>query len=132
MASVGGGEQRQWLPAIFRPHAQQQDLHRPFTAHPQAPEQVITAAGVVGDHLGQPTADDLQGVFVQVRLQTAAGEQAGIFAVRRDQHQGAGLAVGRAVGMHHNGQRHGAPGTVLTLVKRQQRCDQGLHSSDYA
>src|SRR5580700_2629486 len=89
--------------------AQQQNLHGAFTANAEAPEEVVRATGVVGDGLRLAGRDDLERVVTQIRLETSAGEQARVTAIRRDGHERARLAVRRPDRVYHDGERKGSP-----------------------
>ena len=115
------GQIGQGLPVIGGTDRQKHDPHGALAAHPEPPQELIRPLQVVlhGARLSLP--DDLDGVFAQVSLQAAPGDEPGVVAVRGDRDQGAGLAVGRALGVHEDAERERAPATTLAFKQGQER-----------
>ena len=121
------GEMGEGLPVVLGAGAQQQYMHGAFTPQPQTPQQLIGRAQVVVHRARLAAQDDRAGMFAQIALEAAPREQSGVLPVRRDQHERAGLAVGRARGVHQQAQRQCTAGGALALEKRQQRTQECFH-----
>ncbi len=92
----------------------------PSQPEAQPPDQVIAAAHVVRDEPRGPGFDHRTRVLGQVALQAAAREQARRIAIRGDQHQGAGFAVGGARCLHEQTQGNRAARGALAFEQGKQ------------
>ncbi len=108
------GEMGKRLPVVVRARPEQQDLHCALAPESQSPQRVIPLPEVVLHRAGLAGADHGARVLAQIGLETAAGEQPGVFAVGGDQHEGPRLAIGRAGGMHEHADRQRPAGGALT------------------
>jgi len=61
------------------------------------------------------------GVLSQVAFEATAGKQAGVLAVRGDEHERAGFTVRRSCGVHEHAHRNGIACGALTVEKRKER-----------
>ena len=121
------GQMGEGLPVILGTSAQQQYVHGAFTPQAQAPQQLVGRAQVVMHRARLAAQDDRAGMLAQITLEAAPREESGVLPVRRDQHERAGLAVGRARGVHQQAERERTAGGALAREKRQQGTQECFH-----
>jgi hypothetical protein len=61
------------------------------------------------------------GVLAEVAFEATTGEQSGIVAVFGDEHERAGLAIGRASGVNEDAYRNGVACGALTVEQGKKR-----------
>jgi hypothetical protein len=62
-------------------------------------------------------------VLAQVTFEATAGEQPGVVAVRGDEHERPGLAVGRARGVNEHTHGDGVASSAFSIKQRKKRAE---------
>src|SRR5580658_6330042 len=122
------GEIAERLPRPVRPDSYQQDLHRAFATDTHAPQQIVGTTQVVTHQACAAGIDDPARMLGEIALEAATGEQSRVAAVGGDQYQGAGLAVGRALGVHQDAERQRVGCGPLALEQGQQGYEVCFHA----
>jgi hypothetical protein len=104
VVAKAAGHMSQRLPIVLRPHTDQQNVHGPFAPQPQSPNQIVATAHVVGHETRFAGVDHGPRVLAQIAFQATTRKQSGRIAVGGDEHQRAGLAIGRAGSVHERSQ----------------------------
>ena len=116
---------------LVRADARQQHVHGAFAAGAQPEQLVGGAAHVVAHDPPNPGGGHGARVFAQVTFETTTGQQAGVFAIGRNQHLCTGFGVRGAAGADDGGQHQGliqGTGALKQGQEAMQRHQGGIYA----